>query len=250
MKSNFDEENLFLYIDLETTGLDFTNDRVCQIGAFLPNGKEMDVLVNPQMPIPKFSTEIHGITDEMVKNAPCFQEISDEIIEALETAKYFVAYNFLFDFQMLQAELARLNYDLDENKYTFVDPYKIFRKQFPHTLSNAYKHYTGKTFENAHNALADVTATKEVLEAQKEHYPDLFSKSLEEIQIETIGETGILGKWFESKNGEILFRQGKHRKEAVNSEHESYLKWILGLEDTTISEKRFIKDKLNIRIAN
>lgn len=234
-----------LFIDLETTGVKFSNDRICQIGAVLPGGKEMNQLVNPEMPIPAEASEIHGITNDMVKDSPRFAELANQIIETLEATKYFVAYNFLFDFQMLQAELFRTcDYVLNENDFIFVDPYKIHRTMYPSTLANVYKFYTKEEFTGAHDAMADILATKRILEEQHKAYPDLFAQSYEEVSEHTIGKVGILGKWFDSTEDNVItFRQGKHKGQIVNlEEHESYLMWIYGLDDTTISEKRFIND--------
>lgn len=239
------EETIF--IDLETTGINIFNDRVCQVGAILPGGEEFNQLVNPCIPIPKDATGIHGITDDMVKDAPNFNEIGDKLISELEKAKYFVAYNSIFDFQFLQAELYRThNYFLAEKDYTFIDPYKIFKKMFQQNLSNAYWFYTGKEFTEAHSAIADIKATKEVLERQQEKYPELFSKSPEEVAKLTIGDTSILGRWFEIKNDDFYFKQGKHKGQKITSKHYDYLKWVGGLPDITISERRYIEDILSI----
>jgi len=230
-----------IFIDLETTGLNTNQDRVCQIGAIFSDGSELDTLINPHKNIPQEVIDITGITNESVKDAANFEDYADQLIKGLEEAESFVAYNFTFDFQVLQNELFRtVQYDLKEEDFTFVDPYKIFRKMFPHTLSNAYLFYTGKKMENAHNALADIRATKTVLEKQQEQYTDLFAKGLKEIQQETIGDTSILGKWFEKKDDSFSFKQGKHRGERVEVNHSNYLKWIYSLEDITRSEKRYI----------
>jgi DNA polymerase-3 subunit epsilon len=231
-----------LYVDLETTGLNVQFDRICQIGIVLHDGTEWSTLINPLQSIAKDSTKIHGITDEMVENAPTIQDISDRLIHSLEEADVFIAYNFSFDFQFLQAELYRArNYLLKESKFIFIDPYRIFKKMYPRNLANAYKFYTGKEFLNAHDALEDIKATKEILDKQKEFYADLFAKPLEQVAAETAGDTNIIGKWFEKvENGNYKFRHGKHKGEFIGLEHKSYLKWIYGLDDTTMSEKIFI----------
>ncbi len=230
-----------IFVDLETTGLNASQDRVCQIGAILPNGKEINYLINPEMPIPSSTTAVHGITNQMVINAPKFADVAAELIAGLEEADIFVAYNFNFDFQVLQSELFRtVHYELKEEDFAFVDPYKIFRKMFPHNLTNAYYFYTGKEIVGAHSAINDIRATKEILDKQKELYVDLFALSAKEIEEITIGDTSILGKWFEKIDGNIRYKQGKYRGEAVTRTQADYLKWIYGLEDVTMSEKRYI----------
>lgn len=235
-----------IFIDLETTGLNHNLDRICQIGAILNDGSEINTLINPHKPIPKEITELTGITNDAVKSAPNFEEVADQLIKELEKSQVFVAYNYVFDFQFLQNELFHcVHYELKEEDFIFVDPYKIFRKMFPHNLTNAYKFYTGKTFTEAHSAINDIRVTKEILEKQKENYPELFSKGLKTVEKETIGDTSILGKWFEKIDDGYRFKQGKYRGEKVEASHQNYLKWIYSLEDVTLSEKRYIGKFLN-----
>lgn len=234
-----------IFIDLETTGLNTNQDRICQIGAILNDGSEINTLINPHKNIPQEVTDITGITNDDVKDAPDLETVADQLISALEKAEAFVAYNFTFDFQVLQSELFRtVQYELKEEDFIFVDPYKIFRKMFPHTLSNAYRFYTGEQMQGAHTAIEDIRATKIVLERQQEEYPELFEKGLKQVQLETIGETSILGKWFARKGDSYSFKQGKHRGETVDQSHQNYLKWIYSLEDITMSERRYISGLL------
>ncbi len=236
-----------VFIDLETTGLNPSKERVCQLALIKVNGGEINTLINPEKPIGKEESKIHGITNDMVKDAPKFHEIADEIIAELELAKIFVAYNYIFDFQFLQNELyLAKNYILDEEEFTFLDPYKIFKKMFPHNLQNAYKFYTGEEMEGAHDAMSDIKATKTVLEQQKLSYPELFAKPSEEIANITLGGQSVIGRWFDKNSaGEYLFKQGKHKGEKFSFEHHKYLEWISSLDDITISEKRVIEKFLS-----
>ncbi len=231
----------YFFVDLETTGLNPGQDRICQVGIILPNGREINTLINPEMPIPAAVTAVHGIDDKIVKDAPKFEDVAAEIISGLEESDIFVAYNFTFDFQFLQHELYRtVLYELRESDYVFIDPYKIFRKMFPHNLANAYYFYTGKEIVGAHSAICDIRATKEILDKQKELYTELFNHDAKHIEEVTIGDTSIIGKWFAKVDGSIRYKQGKYRGELVAKSHETYLLWIDSLEDVTISEKRYI----------
>lgn len=231
-----------IFVDLETTGLDPQHDKICQIGILLPDGSEWESLINPGIQISPEAFAIHGINNDKVKDAPTLNQIAPRLIQVLESAEIFVAYNYVFDFIFLQKELFQANgYFLNEKKYIFIDPYRIFKKMFPRNLSNAYKFYTGKTFEKAHNAIEDIKATREILEKQKEFYPDFFAKSLAEISQLSAGDTSILGKWFEKNDkGDYNFKQGKYKGETLSLQHRDYLRWIYKLEDTTLSEKFFI----------
>ena len=231
----------YIFIDLETTGLNPSQDRICQLGVILPTGKEINTLINPMIPIPPAVTAVHGINDKMVQTAPKLEDVAEELINGLEEANIFVAYNFTFDFQFLQNELYRtVLYELKESDFVFIDPYKIFRKMFPHNLANAYYFYTGKEIIGAHSAINDIRATKEVLDRQKELYTELFVQDAKRIEELTVGDTSIIGKWFGLVDGDIRYKQGKYRGEIVIKTHETYLKWIYSLEDVTMSEKRYI----------
>ncbi len=236
-----------IFVDIEATGLSPVNDRICQLGIIKVDGSEIDFLINPQMPMPAEVIKLHGITDDMVKDAPLFEDIADTVIQALEEADTFVAYNAVFDFQFLQYELFRtVKYKLKETDFVFLDPYRIFKTLFPQNLANAYKFYTGKDLANAHSAIYDIRATKEILEQQIIQYPEFFKQAPKAIEEQTMGDMSILGKWFRNENGVIFFSQGKYKNAAVDSaKHLSYLKWIYGLEDITLSEKRYIEDRLH-----
>ena len=71
------------FIDLETTGTNLGTDRIVEI-AIVKIAKDgtrqiKRKLINPQMPIPAASSAIHGITDDMVKDAPSFKSVANEI---------------------------------------------------------------------------------------------------------------------------------------------------------------------------
>ena len=71
------------FIDLETTGVSISTDRIVEIAIIkiLPDESRVvkRKIINPQMPIPQSSTDIHGITNEMVKDAPTFKEVANEV---------------------------------------------------------------------------------------------------------------------------------------------------------------------------
>ncbi len=236
-----------IFVDLETTGISPVKDRVVQVAVINIDGSEFSSLINPERVIPDEAAAIHGISNAMVKDAPKFGEVAERLRDMLIAADHFVAYNGVFDFQFLQAELHKtIGFDLDERKYTFVDPYRIFKTMFPQNLANAYRFYTGNELVNAHNAIVDIRATREILERQEQMYPEFFSHGYAHVARETIGNTTLLGKWFEIKDEQgVYFKQGKHKGEKVSLAHDGYLKWINNLDDITISEKRFVNEILS-----
>ena len=76
------------FIDLETTGINISADRIIELAIvkISPDGAQQvkRKFINPQMPIPAGSTSIHGITDEMVKDAPTFKQVANEVKQFIE----------------------------------------------------------------------------------------------------------------------------------------------------------------------
>jgi len=104
------EDLLLVSIDTETTGKDPAVDRVVELAAVVFKGGEVISrhrwLVNPGVPIPKESFDVHGISDEAVKDAPAFAAVAAEILTVLE-GKIPLAYNADFDRAFLVEELGR-----------------------------------------------------------------------------------------------------------------------------------------------
>lgn len=228
-----------IFVDLETTGVSRQSDRIVEIAMILVdddgNETEYRSLVNPQIPIPPGASKIHNIFDDDVKNAPTFGEILPEVKKWMEAANIFIAYNFNFDFGLLSEEFYRwTGKGLEEKDYIFYDPMKIFKHYFPHKLAVAYEHYTGKALVDAHSALADIKATKEVFEVQALRHTDLLAMD---------PKNDVIGAWFERDDkGRIVFTRGKHKgEEAKTLENYGYFKWLLALEDITDSEREYIK---------
>ncbi|GAE25043.1 DinG family ATP-dependent helicase YoaA [Halalkalibacter wakoensis JCM 9140] len=99
----------YTVVDVETTGHSVAKgDRVIQIGAVVIEDNEIvetfATFVNPGQPIPAFIEELTGISDDMVKNAPSFQEISHELLLLFENSS-FVAHNVDFDYAFLTNQL-------------------------------------------------------------------------------------------------------------------------------------------------
>lgn len=166
-----------VFFDLETTGVDPYNDRIVQIGVIklFPDGtqEEKQWLINPGTPIPKEVTAIHGISDEMVKDAPMLGDIAQELhtlFDGVDLGGYNVRN---FDIPLLQQEFNRIGLMLDSEHIKVVDPMQIFRIKEPRTLTAAYQKYCGKTLDDAHNAMADVRASLEVLYGQLTMYDDI-----------------------------------------------------------------------------
>src|SRR6478672_8305764 len=151
------------FIDLETTGVNLSTDRIVEIAIvkLLPDGTRQTKrkLINPEMPIPVSSSDIHGITNEMVKDAPTFKQAANEIKQFLENCDLGGYNSNRFDIPVLMEEFLRSELEVDLSDRKMVDVQHIFYQMEPRTLSAAYKFYCDKELENAHSAEVDIKAT-------------------------------------------------------------------------------------------
>ncbi len=229
-------KNPLVFFDLETTGINITNDRIVEISLLkvYPNGKEelKTRRVNPEMPIPPQSTAIHGITDEDVKDCPTFKQIARSFVEILEGCDIAGFNSSRFDVPMLSEELLRAGIDFDMSKRKFIDVQIIFHRKEPRTLEAAYKFYCDKVLDNAHSAEVDTIATYEVLKSQLDKYPDLVNDvdALSKEFSSFNNNVDFAGRMVYDENGVELFNFGKHKGKPVAKvllNEPSYYSWIL-----------------------
>src|SRR6476660_5894631 len=165
------------FIDLETTGVHISTDKIIEIAIvkIMLDGSKLSKrkLINPQMPISASSTAVHGITDEMVKNAPTFKQVANEIKQFIDNCDLGGYNSNRFDVPMLIEEFTRAGLDFSTDGRKMVDVQKIFHMMEQRTLSAAYKFYCDKCLDEAHSAEADAHATWEILRAQLERYPHI-----------------------------------------------------------------------------
>jgi len=207
------------FIDLETTGTNLGTDRIIEIAIIkiLPDGTRSvkRKLINPEIPIPQASTDIHGITDAMVKDAPCFRQVAQELKQMLDHCDLAGYNSNRFDIPLLMEEFLRSQIDFDMKGRRMVDVQKIFHQMEQRTLSAAYKFYCNKNLDNAHSAEVDASATYEILEAQTEKYPSI-GNTVESI-LKATGEDVIVdfARRFIMDNGVEVFNFGKFKGRAV-----------------------------------
>jgi DNA polymerase-3 subunit epsilon len=139
------------FIDIEATGTNVSTDRIVEIAIVkvLPDGNRTvkRKLFNPQVPIPQVTTDLHGITDEMVKDAPTFKQAAHEIRQFLDGCDLSCYNAYRLDIPMLVEEFIRAEVDFEMKGRKLVDVQKIFHQMEQRTLSAAYKFYCNKTLE-------------------------------------------------------------------------------------------------------
>lgn len=190
-------EDAFVVLDFETTGLDAQSDRIIEIGAACFRGGQLEEsrfwLVHPGIPIPPETTEITGITDEMVKDAAPFDVVIREVTPFLE-GRIPVAYNHFFDSRFLWAELRRAGLPthgpsaegrelapayVDDG--VWIDPLvwarELQKGEKGHKLVDVCARL-GISLENAHRASHDAEATGHVLMALAPQMPRRYAELL------------------------------------------------------------------------
>ena len=204
---------------------------------------------NPGMPIPEESSDIHGITDEDVKNAPKFEEKAQEIYEYLKDSDLAGYNSNRFDVPMLIEEFSRAGIHFDIENRKLIDAYQIFIQKERRDLSAAYQFYCDKNLENAHSAEADIQATFEVLEAQLERYEDIeadvdfldrFCKQDDFVD---------LGRRMIKREGEIIFNFGKHKGKRVKDvlkREPQYYDWIMNADFQADTKNKLKEIKKNM----
>ena len=148
-----------IVLDTETTGLDYTKERMVEFAAVrLENGKikdEFQTLINPQQHIRKSSIAIHGITQDMVADAPTEEEIMPKILEFIGDYPI-VAHNAIFDYTFLnEASLRTTGEELTNAR---IDSQQMFKEVYPDLESHGLEALTKKfnvDLTNHHRAMAD-----------------------------------------------------------------------------------------------
>lgn len=254
---NLNLMNPIVFFDLETTGINIAKDRIVEISVLkvFPNGKEEQktVRVNPEMPIPKEATAIHGISDEDVKDCPVFKQIAKEMARYIEGCDLGGYNSNRFDIPLLAEEFLRAGVDFDMRKRKFVDVQTIFHKMEQRTLSAAYRFYCDKSLEDAHTAAADTFATYEVLKSQLDRYGEKLENSIEFLSKFSTqnNNADFAGFIVFNEKGVEVFNFGKNKGipvEQVLKEQPGYFAWMLNSEFPLYTKK--ILTEIKLRTAN
>ena len=240
--------------DLETTGINITQDRIIEIAILKvhPDGKQetYEKRVNPGVKMTEENMAIHGIRNENLVNEPSLGEIATEV-KAFIAGCDFGGYNSnRFDVPVLVEEMLRVDPDFDISASKFIDVQNIFHKMEQRTLSAAYQFYCGKELVNAHSALADTTATWEILNAQLEKYTELKTDMdfLSDFTIaHDFDRADFAGRLAKNKKGEVLYNFGKNRGKTVREimkNEPGYHGWMLNA-DFPLHTKQILKGEVD-----
>lgn len=235
--------------DLETTGVDPAKDRIVSIAIIKVKGIGLGFdpdwvykqQINPGVPIPKESTEKHGITDADVEFYLSFAEIAPDV-EAFISGCDLAGYNCInFDVPLLVEEFYRCEMELRLDGVRIIDACSIFRKKEERTLSAAVKFFCNREMIGAHDAYNDCVATYDVLSAQMQHYPDLKAMNVDQLAefSKQDDRVDLAGKIVRNKEGVPIYNIGKAKGQPVAG-NPSFGNWMLG-QDFSQDTKRHLR---------
>ncbi|MGB5320449.1 exonuclease domain-containing protein [Eudoraea sp.] len=172
---------MYAIVDIETTGNGIKGNKITEISIFIFDGKkvikEYTSLVNPKSEIPYFITGLTGIDNDMVRNAPVFEEIAPKILALLEDM-IFVAHSVNFDYNVIKEELKNIGLPFSLKKLCTV---RLSRRLLP-----GYSSYSlGKLCSSLNIPLTDRHRARGDAEATVL----LFKKLLETPNAETVFKT-------------------------------------------------------------
>jgi DNA polymerase-3 subunit epsilon len=258
----FNLERDLCFIDIEATGLHVVRDRIIQIAMlkYPKSGKEPEEynqLVNPKIPISEKAMEITGITPDDLTGKPTFDQVAEEIFHFIDKADLAGYNSNRFDIPMLIEEFNRAGIEFSLEDRRTIDVQRIFYRMEPRTLKAAYRFYCNEEYDNAHDALADVKVTAEVLKGQIDKYIGVDLKLEDELIVEPVkndvqalhdfttdpGLLDVTQKLRYNFRGEIVFNFGRYNgKPVVDTllEDEDYYKWIMKNE-FSVQVKKLVK---------
>ncbi len=244
-----------MFFDLETTGLNIMSDRIVEI-AYLkvyPNGNEESkkMRINPEIPIPVESTEVHHITDDDVRDCPTFKQVAQVIANDFKGCDIAGYNSNNFDVPFLAEEFLRAEAEFDFANSKFIDVQVIFHKMEKRTLEAAYRFYCEKDLVGAHSANADTQATYEVLKAQLDRYPDL-QNDVDFLSKFTKYNNNVdyAGRIVLNEKGVEVFNFGKHKGRSIEEVFRvepAYYSCLMNGEFPLFTKKIFTNIRLRMR---
>ena len=183
------KDKVYAIIDIETTGGKAIRDRITEIAIVLYDGHQIidrfETLINPECYIPYGITELTGITQDMVADAPKFYEVGKKIVEMTQST-IFVAHNVRFDYSFIREEFKRLGFTFSRRQLCTV---RLSRKAFPglssYSLGALITHFDIEVSDR-HRAMADALATTQLLdmilqnESNQENVKELVNLGIKE----------------------------------------------------------------------
>jgi DNA polymerase-3 subunit epsilon len=256
------------FFDLETTGINVGSDRIVEISIVRVNiDNSTDILtkrVNPTIPIPDFTSKIHGIYDKDIADAPTFKQLAPQLAQFLTNCDLAGFNSNKFDVPVLVEEFLRAELDFDLKNRRLIDVQNIFHLMEPRNLTAAYRFYCDKPLENAHSAEADTIATYEIFKAQlaryegQEQVDDKGNKTIPVKNDMTVlseltarnKNADLAGRIVFNDKGEEVFNFGKHKDKPVREifgKEPSYYSWMMQGDFPLYTKKIITQIRLSMK---
>ncbi len=177
-------------LDFETTGIDPLNDRVLSYALISDIGPDISGLINPGIPIPASSAEVHGITDALLADAPApavgIAIVAQWVQSLIDRGVGLVVFNAAYDLSMLHAEATRWGIKQpDWDRLLVVDPYVIdwgiHRGMLGSRKLTDVASFYSVSLDNAHDAAADARAARGVAYEVGARHPHVAASTLVEL---------------------------------------------------------------------
>ncbi|MGN0235908.1 MAG: exonuclease domain-containing protein [Paludibacteraceae bacterium] len=219
--------------DTETTGLDVQHDWIIQLSLVKVDARTFeevgacDWYIKPSgaYTIAPDAQAVHHITRETLeREGVLLRDIYPQMMAFLQGCDILSYNGNGFDARILYYNLQREGLAIDYDDYRFYDAYLIEMARTSRRLTDVYRRYYGKEFDDAHNSLADVRATIAVFKAQQETSED--PQEFNRPDFDFISVDGFLAV----RDGKKVFAQGKHKGETIEQVQQAeagYLDWVL-----------------------
>ena len=229
-------ERSLVFFDLETTGLDFINDRVVEISMMKLNiDKTIEnyhVYINPDgREICKEAFEKNKLESEFLEKQKIFKQVANDIYDFIKDCDL-GGYNISkFDILFLIEEFLRVDIMWDITEINVFDSLKILQVCEPRTLESLYKRMFGEDFSNIHTAEADTMAAAKIFNEQLKLYnlPKDGNALMELIDPDRKNQVDAGGK-IQEIDGEYVLMFGKyinHKLKDVYKSDKKYLSWMM-----------------------
>ncbi len=256
------------FFDLETTGINVGSDRIVEISIVRVNiDNTTDILtkkVNPTIPIPEFTSKIHGIYDKDVADCNTFKELAPQLSQFLTNCDLAGFNSNKFDVPVLVEEFLRADIDFDLRNRKLIDVQNIFHTMEPRNLTAAYKFYCEKPLINAHSAEADTLATYEIFKAQIARYENTEVEDEKGHKIKPVKNdmavlsilttrtknVDLAGRIVYNEKGEEVFSFGKHKDKTVKevfAKEPSYYNWMMQGDFPLYTKKIITQIRLSMK---
>lgn len=226
----------FIFYDCETTGTNVEKDLIIEIAACKSDSEEtFSSLIFVDRQIPSEATQIHGISNDDIKDSPVFPEVFLQFKEFCDDNVLVAHNNDLFDLPILKNECLRHN--LEMPNWIFIDSLKWARKYCPHVPRHSLQ-YLRQAFNfpknRAHRALDDVITLKKV-----------FSFLINDLNPEEVFNL-LNTESMPLTGGDFIMPFGKYQGKQLQNVPLSYIKWLQEQGALDKPENQHLLESVNI----